>query len=409
MAVRPSRLKAIWRAAFGAAQSQDGIEVIPLGMMTESGKAVTATSALELASAWACIRLLSETVGTLPLTLTRKDSAGNRTPASDDPLYDLLHSSPNHDLTAVEFWEGVVMSLCLTGNSYARKERLGQRVVALTPLRSDRMTVRRNSAGAREYPYHAETGLKVYQEDEIFHVRGFGGAGDVGLSPIAFARHSMGAAMAADEFAGAIFANGARPAGVLTVPQTLDKDQRKQVQDNIVAPYVGSKNAGGLMVLEADFKFQAISMNLEDAQFLQTRAFNVEEICRWFRVPPFMIGHTEKTTSWGTGLEQQMLGFLTFALRPYLVRIEQAINRSLIAPADRKRLAAEFNVEGLLRTDSPARAAFYAVMVQNGIMTRNEVRRLENLPPQAGGEMLTVQSQNVPIGATGSAPPPAGG
>lgn len=391
----------------GAAQGQDGIEVYrPSG--SSAGKTVTQNSALEIAAVWACVRLLSETVGTLPFMLYRTDAAGNRTVATDHPLYSVLHQAPNYELTAVEFWEGVVLSLCLQGNSYAEKSHIGDRLVALNPLRTDRMQVRRAASGALEYHYTRRTGLKVYREDEIFHVRGFGGTGDIGLSPIQFARQSIGAALAADEFSAGVFANGARPSGVFTIAQTLDPEQRQQVRDNILAPFVGSQNAGSVMVLEADMKFQPISMTLEDAQFLQTRAFNVEEICRWFRVPPFMIGHTEKTTSWGTGLEQQMLGFLTFALRPYLLRIEQAVTRALIAPQDRAVLKPEFKVEGLLRTDSAARSAFYAAMVQNGLMTRNEARRLENLPPIEGGDTLTVQSQNVPLGQNSGGVPPNG-
>jgi HK97 family phage portal protein len=166
-------------------------------------------------------------------------------------------------------------------------------------------------------------------------------------------------------------------------------------------------NAGKVMTLMAGFKFQPISMPPEDAQMLQTRAFHVEEICRWFRVPPFMIGHTEKSTSWGTGLEQQMIGFLTFALRPYLTRIEQAVRKSLVAPEEWRTISAEFNLEGLLRADSHGRAEFYAAMVNNGIYTRNEVRSKENMAPLAGGDRLTVQLNNTFLDLLGTVPAPA--
>ena len=153
-------------------------------------------------------------------------------------------------------------------------------------------------------------------------------------------------------------------------------------------------------------EFQPLSMTPQDAQMLETRSFQIEEICRWFRVPPFMIGHTQKSTSWGTGLEQQQIGFLTFALEPYLERIEQAIRRSLIAPEERRTIFAEFKVEKLLRADSAARAAFYATMVTNGIMSRNEARGLENLPFMPGADELTAQAQNVPVGSRPPAPEP---
>jgi HK97 family phage portal protein len=387
------------RAAMGHVDAPQRVKLAPTGVVY-TGQNVTVDAAMQLSTVWACVRLISETVATLPLMLYRTDSNDARSVAADDPLYGLIHSAPNADNTAVEFWEGVVLSLCLWGNAYARKEMLGGRLVAMTPLQADKMVVARNTSGALEYRYADSKGRAVYREDQIFHVRGFGGSADVGLSPVSFARQSIGAAMATDELTGAMFANGARPSGVLTVDNNgvLTPEQRAQFQENVVAPFIGSAKSGGVMVLEAGVKFQAVSLTPEDSQFLQTRAFQVEEICRWYRVPPFMVGHTEKSTSWGSGLEQQLIAFLTFSLKPYLTRIEQAISRSLVAPEQRQTLKPEFNVEGLLRTDSAARAAFYAIMVQNGIMTRNEVRRLENRAPLPGGDELTVQAQNVPLG-----------
>jgi HK97 family phage portal protein len=204
--------------------------------------------------------------------------------------------------------------------------------------------------------------------------------------------------MAADELAGSIFANGARIGGALTVDQVLDPEQRIQVRENIVEPMTGSRNAGGVIVLEAGMKFVPMSMTPEDSQFLETRSFHVEEQCRWFRMPPGLIGHTEKASSLPTAWEGQMISFLTLTLRPYLQRIEQAISRSLLTATQRLTLKPEFLVEGLLRADSAARASFYNIMVQNGLMTHNEARRKENLPPLPGGDVLTVQSQNVPLG-----------
>lgn len=384
----------LWAEAFG------GYPV------SNSGKSVTVDTAMQLATVWACVRLISETVATLPLLVYRKDASGARTVASDDPLYGLLHDSPHADYTAVEFWEGAVASLCLRGNAYAEKIRGSNgRLIALEPLRGDLMNVVRNRNGAREYRYHDPRGLRVLSEDDVFHIRGFGSGGDEGLSPIAMARHSLGFAMATDETAARMFANGVRPTGVLTIDQVLKAEQREALKKNIVEPMVGSEKAGGVFVLEAGMKFQPVTINPVDAEMLATRTFQVEEICRWFRVPPFMVGHTQKSTSWGTGLEQQQIGFLTYALRPYLTRIEQAVRRSLIPAARRGSLFAEFKVEGLLRADSAARSQYYATMVQNGIMTRNEVRALENLPPKPNADELTAQSQNVPLGQP--APTPA--
>ncbi len=413
--VRPSRLKSVWRAAFGLMDpGLPRMEPTLWGGKIVSGstsarKLVTPETSLQLSTIWACVRLISETVGTLPLILYQSGSDGSRTVAVGDPLYSLLHDAPHADYTAVEFWEGVVLSLCLWGNAYARKEFMGERLVALTPLRCDLMGVRRDRFGAREYLYSDPKGRKVYTEDEVFHVRGFGGAGDVGLSPISFARQSLSTAMAAEEQAGAQFANGVRIDGFLQTDITLDADQRKQFKENIVAPYQGSGNAGGLMLLEGGFKFVPGSFSPEDSQFLQTRSFHVEDLCRWYRMPPGLIGHTEKSSSLPTAWEGQMISFNTLTLRPYLQRIEQAISRALIPAAKRGQFKAEFVVEGLLRADSEARSKFYQIMVQNGLMTRNEVRRLENLPPLGGGDQLTVQAQNVPLGewtAPKQLPPP---
>ena len=369
---------------------------------TASGKTVNPDTAMQVAAVWACVRLISETVGTLPLGLFRMNADGSKTAAKDHPLYKKLHDEPNADQTAVEYWECVVASLCLWGNHYAKIHTSGGRLISLEFLRPDRMTVRRNKDGARIYTYADSDGRREYTEDEIFHVRGFGVGLDVGLSPISYARQTIGAALATDETASKIFANGLQASGVLTSEQTLKPDQRTQLQ-NLMQDFVGSKNAGKMMVLESGLKFETLMMNPEDAQMLQTRSFNIEEVCRWFRVPPFMVGHTEKSTSWGTGLEQQTLGFLKFALMPYLVRISQSVRRQLIAPGERGELFAEHNLEGLLRADSAGRASFYSTMTQNGVYTRDEVRAKENLPPMPGGDVLTVQSNLVPLDQLGNA------
>lgn len=373
--------------------------------MTASGKSVNTGTALNVAAVWACVRLISETVATLPLVLYRRKEDGSKEPATDDDLYRILHDAPSFDFTAVEFWEGVTLGLSLTGNSYSRKIMSGDRLVSMTPLAADLMCVERDNAMRRRYRYKDPRGSeKVYSEDEIFHVRGFGPSGDIGLSVVQFARQSIGNSLAADEQAGQQFKNGFRASHVLSTPGVLEEEQRKQLKENVIAPFVGSEAAGGVLVLEADMKMQQLSLSMEDAQFIESRGFNVEEICRWFRVPPFMIGHSEKSTSWGTGIEQQMIAFLQFALRPYLSRIEKSISRSLIPAEKRKTMFAEFKVEGLLRADSQARATFYSQMVTNGIYTRNEVRALENMPPMKGGDELTAQAQNVPLG-TPPAPP----
>ena len=368
------------------------------------GKEMGPDAALQIATVWACIRLIAETISTLPMLVYRTEADGGRVVAKDHPLYELLHDSPHFDYTAVEFWEGVAASLCIAGNAYAEKLRMGSRIVALDPLPADQVEVFRTPSGARRYRFH-EQGKRVREiaEEDMFHVRGFGNGGDVGLSPISYARQTLFATRATQSAAAKLFGANMRHQGVLEMDQSMDDVQRKQARENILEPIL----SGGSGILEHGIKFKQLTMSAQDAQMLETMSFNIEEICRWFRVPPFMVGHTQKSTSWGTGLEQQNLGFLTYSLRPYLSRIEQTIRRSLMTPVERKTLVAEFKVEGLLRADTQTRIASYATGVQNGIYTRDEVRSWENLPPKGGAAAeLTVQSQNVTINMAASQPEP---
>lgn len=360
-------------------------------------------AALQIAAVWACIRLIAETISTLPLLVYRSAPDGGRTVAKDHPLYELLHDSPHYDYTAVEFWEGVAASLCLRGNATAEKLYITPRsasnpyprTIALQPLSFDQVEVFRTDSGARRYRFH-ENGRRPREiaEEDMFHVRGFGNGGDVGLSPISYARETLFTTRQANHAAAKLYGSNLRHEGVLEMDQVMKPEQRADAKANILDPIL----AGGSGILEGGMKFNGLTMSAKDAQMLETMSFQIEEICRWFRVPPFMVGHTQKSTSWGTGLEQQNLGFLTYALRPYLSRIEQSIRRSLMSPIERKSLIAEFKVEGLLRADTQTRVASYATGVQNGIYTRDEVRGWENLPPKGGAAAeLTVQSQNVPI------------
>jgi HK97 family phage portal protein len=369
---------------------------------TYAGKPVNTHTALQVATVWACIRLISETISTLPLITYQRNGSGGRDVARDHWLYALLHDAPNANMTAVEFWEAVVAHLCLWGNSYWLKTYIGKRVVSLELLRPDRMEVKLDKDGFLVYAYSDQRhGYKEYTEDEIAHLKGFGVNGLIGLSPIAYARNSLSSAMAADEASGRVFANGMRAGGALHVKDVLKPNQRTEIRESLAEQLAGTANSGKLMVLEGGMEYQPLSINPDDAQMLETRAFNIEEICRWFRVPPFMVGHSEKSTSWGTGLEQQMQGFLTFSLRPYLTRIEQCVSKSLLSPVDRLKYYAEFSLEGLMRADSAGRASLYASAAQNGWMSRNEIRELENRPPMEGGDTLTVQSNLLPIDQLG--------
>lgn len=365
---------------------------------TSAGQNVTVNTALQLSTVWSCVRLIAETISTLPLFLYEKQGK-LRQLAPEHPLYVLIHESPNADMTAVEFWEAVVSQLLLWGNAYVLKSFNGAgKIVALDPLDPAKMTVRRTNDGAVTFIYADPRGQKTYTEREIWHVKGFGTDGLCGLSPIRAGLRSMGGALAAENASTSTFTDGMRPSSVVSLKEFLKPDQRKQYKDKLAESTVGTPATGQVLLLEGGATHSnAIGMNPDDAQMLETRSFNVEDLCRWFNVPPSMIGHGTAVSNWGTGREQIMLGFLTFVLRPYLVRIEQGIKKSLLTPADRLRYFAEYSVEGLLRADSAARAAFYATMTQNGLKTRNECRLLENDPPLPGGDELTVQSNLIPL------------
>jgi HK97 family phage portal protein len=370
---------------------------------TSSGETVNTASVLGLAAAWACVNLLAGTIASLPLMVYRT-RGGARTVASDHPLYRILHDSPNADQTALDFWEFVCASLELHGNAYAEVVRARNgRIIALgVPITPELVTVRRQGSGALEYEWVDQGRRIITGQDRVLHIRGFGGNPLGGLSTLSAGRQSFGLAQAIERASGDTFRNGVRPSGLLKTADTLTIDQRKQAEELLQEKFAGAINAGRPMLLDRGMDWVQLSISPEDAQMLQSRAFSVEEVCRFFGVPPFMVGHTEKTTSWGTGLEQQTLGFQKFTLRRRLKRIEQALEKQLLSVADRLAgITIEFNLEGLLRADSAARASFYQLMLTNGVMTINEVRSLENLPPVEGGDEPRMQMQNVPITQAG--------
>lgn len=373
------------------------------GADSASGKIVSQQTALQLSTVWACVRLISETLATLPIALYENKGEVPAV-ASTHPVHRVISQQPNADQTPVEFWECVVASLLLSGNSFNEPHMVGRELSSLEFILPQSVSPpRRTSDGAIEYRFTDSEGKPhTLLDEQMMHTRGFGTDPLCGLSPLAMGRNIFGAAMAADESASKMFANGMKLGGVLSTDQILNKPQREEIRADMAAQFAGAVNTGKTMVLEAGMKYQQVSMTPEDAQMLQTRAFNVEEICRWFRVPPWMVGHTSNSTSWGTGMEQQMLGFLSFTLLPWMKRIEQSINRRLLRPDERRRFYAKFNPEGLLRADSAARAAFYSSMTQNGIYTRDECRAKENLAPMGGNAgQLTVQSNMLPIDKLG--------
>ncbi|WP_153324038.1 phage portal protein [Sinorhizobium meliloti] len=382
----------------------------PESMRGDAGEVVTDDSAMSLSAVWACVNLLAGTIASLPLMVYRTDAQGRRTVARGHPLYRVLHDSPNYDQTAVDFWEFANASIELWGNAYARVERSVGQVSGLYPIAPGLVSVRRLANGDLEYRW-TENGKSYVETDAtMLHIRGFGGNPLGGMSTLHFGRNAFSLARAIDRSAGGMFKNGLRPSGVLTFEKWLSPEQRALSKTELTEQFLGASNAGRPLILEGGTKWEQLTISPEDAQMLESRGFSVEEICRIFGVPPFMVGHTQKVTSFGSGLEQQVLGFQKFTLRRRLKRIEQALEKQLLRPEDRAAgITIEFNLEGLLRGDSAARASFYQSGLTNGWMTINEVRALENMPPVTGGDVPRMQMQNVPITEAGQQqqlPPP---
>lgn len=361
---------------------------------SSSGKVVTADKAMQLSSVWACVRLLSESISTLPLKVYERQPDGSRKLAQSNAVYQVLCRRPNPEMTPSRFMLMVVASVCLRGNAFVEKLFIGKKLVSLVPLLPQNMVVKRLDTGLLQYTYTESGTKRIIPTDRMMHIRGFGLDGVCGMMPTMAGVDVFGAAMSVDEAAAKIFENGLQSTGFLSSENALTKEQRDRLRKNLQS-FIGSKNAGKLMVLENKLTYQNVTMNPEAAQLLESRSFSIEEICRWFRVPPYMVGHTTKQSSWASSLEGMNLLFLTHTLRPLLVNIEQEIARCLLNGDE--NLFAEFSVEGLLRADSAGRAAYYTSALQNGWMSRNDVRRLENMSPIEGGDIYTVQLNLTPL------------
>ena len=371
------------------------------GINSSSGVVVNERSALSLSAVWACTRLISETIATLPLSMYEKTPDGKRI-ATQHPLQFIIHDQPNADVTASVFWESVIAAMLLRGTARAEKLMVGERLVGLSFLAPNRLAITRKSDGTCQYNYTDENGKqRVIPASRIFAIPGFSLDGKNGVSVISYAANVFGSALAADTAANKTFENGLMPTTYFKMDRVLKPDQRTEFRENL-QDITGAFNAGKSPLLEGGMDAGMIGINPNDAQLLESRAFSIEEVCRWFRTPPFMVGHSEKSTSWGTGIEQQMIGFLTFTLAPWLKRVEQAISKDLLSPVDRLRYYPKYSVEGLLRADSAGRSAFYGAMVDRGIFTRDEVRGLEDRAPMGGNAaVLTVQSAMTTLDSIG--------
>ena len=369
------------------------------GSLVDGAGALAPDGAMQLSTVWACVWILANTIASLPL-FVYSNSNGKREMARDELLYQLLHDSPNARMTPVEFWVAMLLNLLLRGNAYARIERnAGGDAIALWPMSADQIEVHVIDDGSVAYLYRVGSNLAVLAEANVLHIKDIGN-GTIGLDRLDHMRCTTTEAANAQSAASSLFANGGKPSGILMLDRVLKPEQREAIRRNFAGMAEG--NTSRLVVLEADMKYQQVTLTPEDQQLLDTRRFTVEELCRWFGVPPVLVGHSN-VTAWGSGIEQLIDGFYKFTVRPALVRIEQAITKRVLTPAQRARLTVEFSFDALLRASLKDRMAIYAQGAQNGIVTRNECRQLENLPPVAGADQLTAQTNLAPLHLLGAA------
>jgi len=368
---------------------------------TSSGKTVNEKTAIQTTAVYACVRVLAEAVASLPLHTYRYTKSGKEK-ALDHSLYYLLHSEPNPEMTSFVFRETLMGHLLLWGNAYAQIIRDGRgKVIALYPLMPDKMTVDRTEKGEIYYLYNKDGKIYPLRNDEVLHIPGLGFDGLVGYSPIAMAKNAIGMAIATEEYGAKFFANGANPGGVLEHPGVVKDPAR--IRESWNAVYQGSGNAHRVAVLEEGMKFQSIGIPPEQAQFLETRKFQLNEIARIFRIPPHMVGDLEKSSF--SNIEQQSLEFVMYTLDPWVIRWEQAIQRALFSTTEKKEYFAKFNVNGLLRGDYQSRMQGYAVGRQNGWLSADDIRELEDmnkLPEGSGGEKYLVNGNMVDISQAGT-------
>ncbi|NLK23280.1 MAG: phage portal protein [Clostridiales bacterium] len=365
---------------------------------TTSGKSVNERTAMQTTAVYSCVRILSEAIASLPLQLFIYIWQGKEKAISHN-LYYLLHDEPNPEMTSFVFRETLMSHLLLWGNAYAQIIRDGAgRVKALYPLLPSKMEVDRADNGEIYYIYSRYTdenpnikehGQVILRSDEVLHIPGLGFDGLVGYSPIAMAKNAVGMTLACEEYGASFFANGANPGGVLEHPGVV-KDP-KRVRDSWNSVYQGTKNAHRIAVLEEGMKFQSIGIPPEQAQFLETRKFQINEIARLFRIPPHMVGDLDKSSF--SNIEQQSLEFVKYTLDPWVIRWEQSLQKALLLPGEKKQYFIKFNVDGLLRGDYASRMSGYATGRQNGWLSTNDIRELENMNPisqEEGGNLYLI-------------------
>lgn len=355
--------------------------------------------AMQISTVWNCIERRSMVVASLPFFAYQRLMNGQKDLARTSRLYAVLHDSPNSRMTPLEFWRAMMMNHDLRGNAYARLDRdpRSGEVMAMWPMPADQVEPEVLPDGSMVYYYRLGNDLAVIAAENVLHLKNLGN-GTVGLPKLEYMRATVSEAANAQAAASKLFSNGGKPTGLLMVDGVLSDDARTRLKANFAE--MAMANTSRLFVLEASMKYQPISLAPEDQQLLETRKFTIEEICRWFDVPPVLVHHSNVTT-WGSAVETIIDGWHKLSVRPILVNIEQAVTKRVLTPAQRARMSVEFNHDALLRGNIKDRFEVYAKGTQNGILTSNEARQLENLPPMPGGDELRAQTNLVPLAKLG--------
>lgn len=352
---------------------------------------VTEDTAMQVSAVWACVRLLSETVASLPFNVYQKNP---KSVADGFYFQELMRRKPNRYQTRQEFLETMMLNLTLHGNAYARIQRINGRITSLMPMMSAQVEVRLLEDGSVVYEYTRDNLTEFLAEQSVWHIKLYGN-GIIGKSPLAFGRNMIGIAQAADKTVTRIYNSGGKRSGVLMVDKLLKPEQREQIRQNFSGLTTSTDDR--LIVLEMGMKFDPIAMSPQDIELLASRKFQLEEICRWFGVPSVLVNDTSGSTTWGSGIEQLVSGFYKLNLRPYLERIESSIEANLLTPEEQNRYYVEFDFEGLLRSDLKSRLEGYRTAIAGSILTPNEARKIEGWDALPGGDSLLSQINMSPL------------
>jgi HK97 family phage portal protein len=365
---------------------------------TYSGVEITDKTALQISVFWSCTKILAEDVATLPVFLYKKADKG-KIKAENHNLYQILKDEPNNEMLSINFLEMLMVNILLWGNCYIHKiyNNAGE-IIELWPLYSQYMEIKRDKSGNLYYKYNESNNKKEFSKDEIINIVGLSIDGIQGLSIIKYAAQSLGLTISTEKFGSSFFKNGSKPSGTLELPEGKRCNDKSQVRTEWNQLYTGTENAGKIAILENGMKYKQIGIPPEDAQFLQTRQFQIPEVCRWFRMPPHKAGDLSNATF--SNIEHQSIEYVSNTLRPWLVRFEKSLSKGLLTQKEKKKFFIQFNVDGLLRGDFNTRMQGYATARQNGWMNANDIRELEDLnpmPEDAGGDKYLVNGNMVPI------------